>query len=87
MAVLAVAAQSTQAFAPSAAGLAGVKSSMPNFSPLFAEEESSAFVPAEAPAEEQTKEEIGLEIVEMLGKGAAKVCVSFVFPPRIICLL
>jgi len=76
MAVLAVAAHSTQAFAPSATGLASVKSTMPNnFSPLYAEdskEDSSVFVPAAEASEEQSKEEIGLEIVEMLGKGAAK---------------
>ena len=73
IAVLAVAA-STEAFAPPASGLAGVKSSMPNFSPLYAEESESAFVaPPEANEEPTEAEDIGLEIVEMLGRGAAKV--------------
>lgn len=75
MAVLAVAAHSTEAFAPPATGIAGVKSATPHFSPLFAEEsseESSAFLPP-AEASESTKEgEIGLDTVEMLGRGAAK---------------
>jgi|Transcript_19507 hypothetical protein len=72
IAVLAVAA-STEAFAPPASGLAGVKSSMPNFSPLYAEEAESAFVaPPEANEEPMEAEDIGLEIVEMLGRGAAK---------------
>ena len=72
---MAVAAQTTTAFAPSATGLAGVKSSMRTFSPLYAEEnsEGGAFMP---PAEAGEEGEIDLSTVEMLGRGAAKVCVS-----------
>lgn len=77
MAVLAVAA-TTEAFAPPASGLTGVKSA-PAFSPLYAEEsteESSAVFmpPAEAAGEEAAPEEgsIDLKTVEMLGRGAAK---------------
>jgi len=77
MAVLAVAAHSTQAFAPSATGLAGVKSSMPNLSPLFAEEttdDSSVFVPPAEASDSEAKTEGGIDLdtVEMLGRGAAK---------------
>lgn len=72
MAVLAVAVHSTEAFAPPASG---VRSSMPNLSPLYAEEsteESAVFMPppeAEEPAEEG---DIDLKTVELLGRGAAK---------------
>lgn len=75
MAVLAVAVHSTEAFAPPASG---VRSSMPNLSPLYAEEsteESAVFMPppeAEEPAEEG---DIDLKTVELLGRGAAKVCI------------
>ena len=82
MAVLAVAAHSTEAFAPPATGLAAVKSSVPGFSPLYAEEsseETAVFMPPaeEEPAEETPEGEISLNTVEMLGRGAAKVCNFF----------
>jgi hypothetical protein len=41
--------------------------------PLFAEEPEAAFKPAE-PEAAVDKEEIGLEVAEMLGRGSAKVC-------------
>eukprot|EP00531_Pseudo-nitzschia_arenysensis_P008439 CAMPEP_0116141926 /NCGR_PEP_ID=MMETSP0329-20121206/14636_1 /TAXON_ID=697910 /ORGANISM="Pseudo-nitzschia arenysensis, Strain B593" /LENGTH=230 /DNA_ID=CAMNT_0003637129 /DNA_START=172 /DNA_END=864 /DNA_ORIENTATION=- len=75
MAVLAVAAHSTEAFAPPTTGLAGVKSSMPGFSPLYAEEsaeESAVFMPPPEAAEETEEGDISLNTVEMLGRGAAK---------------
>lgn len=78
MAVLAVAAHSTEAFAPPATGLAGAKSASSHFSPLFAEEtseESAVFMPpAEASESTEGKKdgEVNLETVEMLGRGAAK---------------
>lgn len=79
MAVLAVAAHSTEAFAPPATGLTAVKSSVPSFSPLYAEEsseETAVFMPPaeEEPAEETPEGDISLNTVEMLGRGAAKVC-------------
>lgn len=77
MAVLAVAAHSTEAFAPPATGLTAVKSSVPSFSPLYAEEsseETAVFMPPaeEEPAEETPEGDISLDTVEMLGRGAAK---------------
>ena len=80
VAVMAVAAHSTEAFAPPVAGIAGPKTTMPGFSPLYAEEssESSAvFMPPpepEEPVEEKKEGEVDLSTVEMLGRGAAKVC-------------
>jgi hypothetical protein len=78
IAVLAVAASTTEAFAPPASGIAGVKSTISAFSPLYAEEtseESAVFMPPPEAAEsvEEKKEgDIDLDTVEMLGRGAAK---------------
>jgi hypothetical protein len=87
MAVLAIAAQTTEAFVPSTTGLAtGIKSSS-LLPPLYAEETTeetnSVFMPpADADADADAGEgegDIDLSTVEMLGKGAAKVCNFFVF--------
>jgi hypothetical protein len=85
MAVLAIAAQTTEAFVPSTTGLAtGIKSSS-LLPPLYAEETTeetnSVFMPpADADADAGEGEgDIDLSTVEMLGKGAAKVCNFFVF--------
>jgi len=78
MAVLAVAAHSTEAFAPPATGMVGVKSTMPNLSPLYAEdskEEMAELAKAlkEGGINAAIKEGgIDLDTVEMLGRGAAK---------------
>lgn len=78
LAVLAVAAHSTEAFAPPVAGISGMKTTVQNYSPLYAEESSDSTAvfmpPAEPaePAEEKKEGEIDLDTVEMLGKGAAK---------------
>jgi len=75
LAVLAVAAHSTEAFAPPVSGIVGAKSSMPGFSPLYAEEsseETAVFVPPPEPVEEKKEGEVDLSTVEMLGRGAAK---------------
>lgn len=78
IAVLAVAASTTEAFAPPASGIAGVKSTIPAFSPLYAEEtseESAVFMPppeAVESVEEKKEGDIDLDTVEMLGRGAAK---------------
>lgn len=80
MAVLAIAAQTTEAFVPSTTGLAtGIKSSS-LLPPLYAEETTeetnSVFMPpADADADADAGEgegDIDLSTVEMLGKGAAK---------------
>lgn len=72
MAILAVAAHSTEAFAPASSALSGVKPSA--LSPLFAEESPEAVFkpPAESEGEPAEEGEIDLGTVEMLGRGAAK---------------
>ena len=58
---------------------------MPNLSPLYAEEsteESAVFMPppeATEAAEEKKEGDIDLKTVEMLGRGAAKVCFLLCF--------
>jgi len=88
MAVLAIAAQTTEAFVPSTTGLVtGTKQSVSLLPPLYAEETTeetnSVFMPpADADADADAGEgegDIDLSTVEMLGKGAAKVCNFFVF--------
>jgi hypothetical protein len=80
MAVLAIAAQTTEAFVPTTTGLVtGTKPSVSLLPSLYAEETTeetnSAFMPpADADAGE---EDIDLSTVEMLGKGAAKVCIIY----------
>lgn len=74
-AVLAVAAHSTQAFAPSFAGIGGIKTTVQDYSSLYAEESpegSAVFMPPAEPAEEKKEGEVDLSTVEMLGRGAAK---------------
>lgn len=78
VAVLALAAQDVQAFAPATSVVRPTMKSA-----LFSEEpkptEGAVFAPAEAPAAEEgetiTKDasEISLEAAELLGRGAAKV--------------
>ena len=81
MAVLAIAAQTTEAFVPSTTGLVtGTKPSVSLLPPLYAEETTeetnSAFMPpSDAAVEEKGEGDIDLSTVEMLGKGAAKVCI------------
>jgi hypothetical protein len=82
MAVLAIAAQTTEAFVPSTTGLVtGTKPSVSLLPPLYAEETTeetnSAFMPPTDAVEEKGEGDIDLSTVEMLGKGAAKVCVLF----------
>mmetsp|Transcript_25352 Transcript_25352/g.69865 ORF Transcript_25352/g.69865 Transcript_25352/m.69865 type:complete len:240 (-) Transcript_25352:3419-4138(-) len=73
IAVLAVAAHSSEAFAPSASALTSMKSSSAAFHPLFAEESPDAvFMPPAESKPEGEPADIGLETVEMLGRGAAK---------------
>lgn len=74
LAVLAVAAHSTEAFAPSAGALTSLKPSTAGLSPLFAEESPDAVFkpPAESEGEPAEEGDIGLDTVEMLGRGAAK---------------
>ena len=78
MAVLAIAAQTTEAFVPSTTGLVtGTKPSVSLLPPLYAEETTeetnSAFMPPTSDAvEEKGEGDIDLSTVEMLGKGAAK---------------
>jgi hypothetical protein len=80
MVVLAIAAQTTEAFVPSTTGLVtGTKSSVSLLPPLYAEETTeetnSVFMP---PADADAGEgDIDLSTVEMLGKGAAKVCIIY----------
>ena len=80
MAVLAIAAQTTEAFVPSTTGLVtGTKPSVSLLPPLYAEETTeetnSAFMPPSDAVEEKGEGDIDLSTVEMLGKGAAKVCI------------
>ena len=86
MAVLAIAAQTTEAFVPSTTGLVtGTKPSVSLLPPLYAEETTeetnSAFMPptSDAAVEEKGEGDIDLSTVEMLGKGAAKVCMYYLF--------
>lgn len=77
MAVLAIAAQTTEAFVPSTTGLVtGTKPSVSLLPPLYAEETTeetnSAFMPPADAVEEKGEGDIDLSTVEMLGKGAAK---------------
>uniref|UniRef100_A0A7S4EI92 YdbS-like PH domain-containing protein n=1 Tax=Pseudo-nitzschia australis TaxID=44445 RepID=A0A7S4EI92_9STRA len=73
LAVLAVAAYSTEAFAPAATSLTSVKASSAALTPLFAEESPEAvFKPLDEPESEGAEGDIDLSTVEMLGRGAAK---------------
>lgn len=73
LAVLAVAAHSTEAFAPAATSLTSVKASSAALTPLFAEESPEAvFKPLDEPESEGAEGDIDLSTVEMLGRGAAK---------------
>ena len=71
-AVLAVASQ-TEAFVPASSFAVQQQTATTSFSPLFAEETETETEAVFKPADEESAEEIGLDKVEMLGRGAAKV--------------
>jgi hypothetical protein len=81
-AVLAVAAQTSEAFCPTSSFVAKSTIASRTLSPLYAEETKEStdavFMPPAAEGEdaEESEPSIELDTVEMLGKGAAKVCIS-----------
>ena len=79
---LAATTETTEAFAP----MVMVPRSHPLSTVRFAEEtKESAFVPAEnSAADDEESDEDVLSTVEMLGRGAAKVCFDLVFPTSFI---